>query len=311
MNRPGVVLLALALAGCAGGKGDDDEEREAAPPPALTAVGQDAGLTVDSATQARIGLRTAPLVATTTGPEVELAGVVVADPGATATLRANVTGRLAAAEGTTWPRVGQALAGGQSVAQVGDALPVAAPRGGTVVAVHAYPGQVVQAGDPLLELTDYAAALVRVPWSGEGPPPPAGSVEPAGGGSRRRAALAGPAPEADPLTGSSAWLYRVAGAGLRPGQALTVYVPSTAAPERGVLVPDAAVVQWDALTWAYVERAPGTFVRVRVPTTTAVPGGWLVSDGLAAGDRVVITGAGLLLSEEFRARIVVGEEVGE
>lgn len=310
MNRHGAVLLVLALMGCAGGEGDDDD-REAAPPPALIAVGQDAGLTVDSATRARIGLVTAPLAAITTRPEVELAGVVVPDPGAGATLRANVSGRLAAAEDTPWPRIGQAVTAGQAVAQVGDALPLTTPRGGTVVAVHAYPGQVVQAGDPLLELTDYSAALVRVPWGGEGAPPATASVEPAGGGARRAAALAGPAPEADPLTGAAAWLYRVPGGGLRPGLALTVYVPSTAAPAHGVLVPDAAVVQWDALAWAYVEREPGAFVRVRVPTTTAVAGGWVVTSGLTAGDRVVVTGAELLLSEEFRARIVVGEEVGE
>jgi len=37
----------------------------------------------------------------------------------------------------------------------------------------------------------------------------------------------------------------------------------------------------------------------------------VVTTGLTAGDRVVVTGAELLLSEEFRAKIVVGEEVGE
>jgi hypothetical protein len=36
-----------------------------------------------------------------------------------------------------------------------------------------------------------------------------------------------------------------------------------------------------------------------------------VTSSLAVGDRVVTRGAGQLLSEEFRARIVVGEEVGE
>jgi multidrug efflux pump subunit AcrA (membrane-fusion protein) len=78
-----------------------------------------------------------------------------------------------------------------------------------------------------------------------------------------------------------------------------------------VLVPSGAVVQWDALAWAFVERAPGTYVRMRVPTDLAVSGGWLVRQGLSAGDRVVVAGASQLLSEEFRARISVGQEVGE
>jgi hypothetical protein len=56
---------------------------------------------------------------------------------------------------------------------------------------------------------------------------------------------------------------------------------------------------------------PGRFLRVPVATTHPVPGGWLVTAGVVPGDRVVSRGAGQLLSEEFRARITVGEEVGE
>jgi hypothetical protein len=45
-----------------------------------------------------------------------------------------------------------------------------------------------------------------------------------------------------------------------------------------------------------------------IATDRPVPGGWLVQEGVRAGDRVVTRGAAQLLSEEFRARIVVGEE---
>jgi multidrug efflux pump subunit AcrA (membrane-fusion protein) len=92
---------------------------------------------------------------------------------------------------------------------------------------------------------------------------------------------------------------------------MVAFLPDRRVRGAGVEVPSSAVVQWEALAWTYVERAPGRFARVRVPTDHPFPGGWSVDEGLKPGDRVVVTGAGQLLSEEFRARIVVGEEVGE
>jgi hypothetical protein len=194
---------------------------------------------------------------------------------------------------------------------VGDARPVAVTRSGQVSAIHAYPGEIVQAGQELLTLVDYGAPLVRVPWDVVGKPPGSITVSVAHGGPRRQATLVGPAPSADPLTSLPSFLYRVSGASLRPGTAITAFVPDGGGLVRGVLVPSHAVVQWDALPWAYVEREPGRFVRVRVPDDVPVAEGWLATSGFEAGERVVVTGAGLLLSEEFRARITVGEEVGE
>jgi hypothetical protein len=78
-----------------------------------------------------------------------------------------------------------------------------------------------------------------------------------------------------------------------------------------VLVPDRAVVQWDGLAWAYLQREPGHYVRVRVPTDHPASGGWIAGAPLAPGDTVVVTGAQELLSEEFRARVSVGDESGE
>jgi hypothetical protein len=54
----------------------------------------------------------------------------------------------------------------------------------------------------------------------------------------------------------------------------------------------------------------GSIFRVRCPPTTHAAR----LDGrapLAPGDTVVVTGAELLLSEEFRARVTVGDESGE
>ena len=307
------ALLVVALA-CAGGAGHDEAEGEdqEAEPAALVPVGEGAGLALDSALRERMGLRLTTLARAAVRPEREVPANVVDDPGATTTVRAAVGGRLLPAGDRPWPGIGDVLSADELVAVVGDARPIAVPRGGTVTRLLAQPGELVQAGQPLLELVDYGHPLAQVAWAGEGAPPArlAFSVTP--GSTRIAGVLAGTAPTADPLTRLPAYHYRLAGAaGLRPGVLLTGYLPDPDAPSGAVLVPDDAVVQWDALAWVYVERAPGRFLRVHVATTHPVPGGWLVTEGAVPGDRVVSRGAGQLLSEEFRARITVGEEVGE
>jgi hypothetical protein len=116
------------------------------------------------------------------------------------------------------------------------------------------------------------------------------------------------------VTRRAAYLYRAERAwpGATPGTAAVAIATSQAAPvAAGVLIPDAAVVQWEGLAWTYRRRAPGQFERVRVETTAPVAGGWVARAPFAAGDSVVVRGAQELLSEEFRARVTVGDEAGE
>jgi len=285
-----------------------------AEPSHVTEQNGETGVTLDSATVARIGLRSVEVRPATRRNETDLPALIVADPEASSFVRAGVAGRLAVPEGATWPRFGTRIERGAVVGVIGDARPIAAPRGGTVSRVLAQPGELVQPGQELLEVTAYDSPLVQVAWSAGLPEPPARMSFSAGPvGARVEGSLVGPAPAADPVTRSPAWLYRVGGGwrGMRPGASVTAHLPDASGIRRGVVVPAEAIVQWDALAWAYQEKGPGRYVRVRVPTEWPVSGGWLVSGALAAGDRVVVTGAGQLLSEEFRARIVVGEEVGE
>lgn len=316
VNRAAVALV-LLLAACAEGAQNQDREGgepagTASAPSAVARVGEETGLVLDSATVQRLGLATAPLAAQTGAAERELPAVVVEDPASASTVRTGIAGRLSEVPGTPWPGVGTRLEASSAVAQVGDARPVTVPKSGTVVRILAQPGELVQAGQPLLELVDYTEAVARIAWE-EGTPPVSLRFSRSPGGARVTGQLLGPAPEADPLTRAPAWIYRLSGGGtaLRPGVALIAFAPEPGPARHAVLIPSRAMVQWDALAWAYVERAPGKFVRVRVPTARPVPGGWLVEQGFRPGERVVVTGAGLLLSEEFRSRIVVGEEVGE
>jgi hypothetical protein len=68
--------------------------------------------------------------------------------------------------------------------------------------------------------------------------------------------------------------------------------------EAGVEVPAAAAVISAGKYWCYVEDKPGHFVRVELDTSMPVVDGYFVKEGIAAGDKVVTTAAGLLLARE-------------
>jgi hypothetical protein len=269
---------------------------------------------LDSAESRRIGLATAVLASTSGAPPLRLAGQVVEEPERVAAVRAPLPGLLSAPEGGRWPALGERLEAGSVIGRVSDARPLALSMGGTVTRIGARPGEIVAAGQLLLEVVDRSRPTIRVVWDPSGGEPPRRlTVEPPGAARRVQARLIGPAPEADALTRRPAFLYRAERSwpGGTPGTPVSALAPSAAPAARGALVPEAAVVQWDGLTWAYRQRGPGTFERVAVGTDRAVPGGWIATRGLVPGDTVVVAGAQELISEEFRARVGVGDESGE
>jgi hypothetical protein len=81
------------------------------------------------------------------------------------------------------------------------------------------------------------------------------------------------------------------------GDHLMAWVPVGTA-ESGVLVPAAAALISAGKFWCYIEKAPGTFVRTEFDPNRPTPDGYFVKEGIAAGDRIVITAAGQLLARE-------------
>lgn len=262
-----------------------------------------------------MGLVLAPARAVSTGPTIQLNGVIIPDSSRTSYLRAPIGGRLQAVGDVRWPDVGQHIEAGLVLAQVADARPLAVPQGGTVTQVAARPGEIVQPGQVLIAITDLSHPLARIAWSDEAPshPPERVTVQ-----SMARptlsstAALAGTSLEVDPLTQHPAFRYRLdrTWPGLSVGLPVVTRVPTGALRGHAVAVPASAVVQWEGLLWAFVEEAPGAFRRVRV-SGTALADGWAVQGGIEPGQRIVVTGAEQLLSEEFRAQVQVGDEVAE
>jgi hypothetical protein len=83
------------------------------------------------------------------------------------------------------------------------------------------------------------------------------------------------------------------------GERLLVWAPDPGPAQQGVTVPAASVVISDGRYWCYIEARPGVYVRREVPTDRPRGADYFVTQGIAAGDKVVTTGAGLLLAREL------------
>ncbi len=98
---------------------------------------------------------------------------------------------------------------------------------------------------------------------------------------------------------------------LRPGAPATVLLEAPGGLRAGAVVPREGVVRTAGGAWAYVQLDDDRFARRRVVTDHPTADGWFVSTGLRPGERVVVSGAQTLLSEEQKTQIEVGEEAEE
>jgi len=81
------------------------------------------------------------------------------------------------------------------------------------------------------------------------------------------------------------------------GERLLVWAPIGESVS-GVVIPAAAAVLSDGKYWCYVERKPGTYVRTEIDIGLPTADGYFVTDGVVAGDKIVVTAAGQLLAKE-------------
>jgi hypothetical protein len=95
--------------------------------------------------------------------------------------------------------------------------------------------------------------------------------------------------------------------GMLPGMNVIAYL-ATGPRVQGVVIPSSAVVWWQGNAWVYIQTDSVHFVRREVSTDSPVKDGWFLKKVELQGDRIVIKGAQLLLSEEFRTQIKVGQE---
>lgn len=160
--------------------------------------------------------------------------------------------------------------------------------------------RLVRQQDVLVQVTPVSGTEITAP--------PTASIQTAQG-QLVRAMLVSRMPRLDPRFQVPSFLYVTrSNPNLIPGMSLIFLLPS-GKPIPGVVIPRDAMVWWNGRAWAYVQTAADQFVRREVSTEMPVPNGWFTAKGFSPGEKVVVSGAQQLLSEEFRSQLQgAGEE---
>jgi membrane fusion protein, multidrug efflux system len=333
LRSSGVVAAALVtltlLGGCQNRAAKKDERHETQSkqgPAQITVENGQTFITLDAATQKRLGFTVATLASTVTRAQATFPAVVVSvQELATfrntyvaaqaqlqkARIQAGVAekeyARLKALFEENQNVSEKSLQSAEAALQSDDADVQAAEQQlnlqasalrqewGGVVTEWATEGsaqfqRLVDRGQALVEMTMPAGTTFA--------PPKTISLE-LPGGSRRQAIFVSTFPRVDPRIQGRSILYLASGQPeLPPGLNLVAHLP-VGSPLKGVVIPASAVVWSEDKAWVYAQVSPERFSRSPVPTDVPVEDGFFAGEGFSAGDKIVTVGAQALLSEEM------------
>ncbi len=128
----------------------------------------------------------------------------------------------------------------------------------------------------------------------------------------RKAYLVSRAVATGALTQGESYYFKIATGRLRTGMRLDAWIPTSNVPIEGLFVPDKAMIWYDGKPWVYIEKEEGLYQRRSVDHGMPTTGGAFVEitpardeqTNLAVGDKLVVQGAQMLLSEEFKWQIL-------
>ena len=333
-----VILLIWAAVGHrteASGQEKDKEDQPIQTPSRVSVQKGETVVTLDAATQARVGLTLATLQAFSTRQQLRSLAIILPVEDLVSLRDAYVVAHarlekarinvdvshkeyerlnylyqndqnislkaLEAARATLSSNQAEADSGERELA-LQESL--AQQRWGKVVAVW------LTDGSPNLQrLLDQRDFLVQVTLPAEeGSAAPQAATLQISNGGMMRATLVSPFPRLDPRIQGSSFLYLTKSyPGLAPGTNLVAHL-SVGQVMKGVVVPEAAVVWWQGKAWVYQQTSAELFARREVHSDTRVENGWFVSAGFLVGDRIVVGGAQMLFSEEFRSQVATAVE---
>ncbi|MHB1654813.1 MAG: efflux RND transporter periplasmic adaptor subunit [Burkholderiales bacterium] len=124
---------------------------------------------------------------------------------------------------------------------------------------------------------------------------------------RIAATLVEAAPQSDPVIPGRGYFY-CADTAIPANTRIVAYLPVENSQRQALFIPSGALVWYGGQPWVYIQLDKDRFARRVVPQQSPGNGGFYVTQEFKPGDAIVVRGAQLLLSEEFRAQIKTGEE---
>jgi len=119
----------------------------------------------------------------------------------------------------------------------------------------------------------------------------------------RKAYFVSPALATDQVIQGETYFFKTASGKLRTGMRLDAWLPQGSEPLNGVFIPDNAMVWNDGQAWAYVKLEDNLYQRRSLLAGMAAEGGVFMMDTIGVGETLVMRGAQMLLSEEFKWQI--------
>lgn len=105
------------------------------------------------------------------------------------------------------------------------------------------------------------------------------------------------------LSRTQSYYYLTTAKGLRPGMRLHAWLKQDDTAKQGFFIPNEAIIWYAGQPWCYVQQQEGVFKRRALAGGISRSNGIFMESGFAEGDELVISGAQMLLSEEFRWQI--------
>lgn len=119
----------------------------------------------------------------------------------------------------------------------------------------------------------------------------------------RKAYYVSPALLTDKVMQGETYYFKTATGKLRTGMRIDAWVVEANKPLQGVFIPEQAIVWHQGQQWVYVQVDDDLYERRPLQTGRVSAGGIFTQTDLAMGDKLVLKGAQMLLSEEFKWQI--------
>jgi hypothetical protein len=309
------ISLAISLAIFTGCSKSGDADDSAGTAPVKSESETPAGVTLDAATQMRLGLQLAMPAATQWQPESKAYGVVM-DPAVLATAVVELASARVTADASDkeYRRQETLAVQNNSSARALESAQASATHDDLAWTAELarfkadWGSALAENGAEITsQLASNQAALVRIDLpAGENLPATpssaslvlsAGKINP--GDNPFDAVFFDAINGVDLQTQGQSFFFLVKNRTLPPNAAVIGFLKMPGEPVNGVTVPAAAVLRYEGRGWIYTQTGTNQFLREGIPLDYPVENGWFVPDASLATNNIIIVGAQTVLSAEL------------